>query len=135
MKIAIAQINPTLGDIKANTLKIISSIKSAEEKGSDIIIFPEMAITGYPPKDLVLDDSFIIKNIEALNEIKKECGNITAVVGFIDKNNGLHNSAAVISGKEIILKQNKTHLPNYDVFDEKRYFKPAEDSEVIEVKV
>ena len=133
MKIAIAQINPTLGDIKANTLKIISSIKSAEEKGSDVVIFPEMAITGYPPKDLVLNEKFIIKNIQVLNEIKKQCRNITAIVGFIDKNDGLHNSAAVISGKEIILKQNKTHLPNYDVFDEKRYFKPAENSEIIEI--
>ncbi len=89
MKIAIAQVNPTLGDIQGNTLKIISSIKSAEEKGSEIIVFPEMTITGYPPKDLVLDDSFIIKNIQALNEIKKQCRNITAVVGFIDKNDGL----------------------------------------------
>ena len=135
MKIAIAQINPTLGDIKENASKIISSIKSAKGKGSNVVIFPEMAITGYPPKDLVLNEKFIKKNIESLNEIKKHCKDITAIVGFIDKKtDNLYNSAAVIRNKRIILKQSKTHLPNYDVFDEKRYFKSSQTSKVVEIK-
>ncbi len=124
--IAVAQINSAVGDFKGNKDKIISGIARAREKKADIIIFPEMAITGYPAEDLWLRKEFIEKNISTLREIIPCTMGIGAVIGFACEEDGkLFNSAAFISDGQLVGTQHKTHLPNYGVFDEKRYFFPA----------
>ena len=129
VQIALAQINPTVGDIDGNTDKIIAYIKRAGEKGADLVIFPELAITGYPPKDLLLKPAVIRDQREALDRIIAESGNIAVVTGFVDCNEDtIYNAAALIRDGELLGVQHKIHLPNYDVFDEKRYFEPGKEN-------
>jgi NAD+ synthase (glutamine-hydrolysing) len=130
MKIALAQINQTIGDFQKNTKKICSYINRAKNQGADIVVFPELAVPGYPPRDFVDISSFIDQNLKALNEIVHCTSGISAIVGFIDKNKRLygklvHNAAAFIQDQKIITVHHKTLLPTYDVFDEHRYFEPA----------
>lgn len=121
MKIALAQINSIVGDIDGNTSKIISIIKNTK---ADIVVFPELSITGYSPQDLLLKNSFIDANLKALNKIKRCAEDKTAIVGFIEKSDGsLFNSAAVIKNKRIVEIHRKICLPNCTIFDEKRWFK------------
>ncbi|MCM8830144.1 MAG: NAD+ synthase, partial [Candidatus Omnitrophica bacterium] len=124
IRIGIGQINPTVGDIKGNCEKILEYIKNAEEKKVDILAFPELSITGYPPEDLLLKPAFIKENINAVSSIEKKVGNTIVIVGFVDvvKNNYLYNSAAIIYNKKRLATYYKVLLPNYGVFDEKRYF-------------
>ena len=122
-RIALAQINCCVGDIKGNTRKIISFIEKAKEINSDIVVFPELAIPGYPPEDLLLKRSFIKDNVAALNEIKRASRLIITVVGFVESNEGVFNSAAVIQDRKIAGVYRKSRLPNYGVFDENRYFR------------
>ena len=126
VRIAIAQINTAVGDCKGNAEKIISYISKAKEQHADIVIFPEMAITGYPAEDLWLRKEFIENNLETLKEIILRTKGIGAVIGFACEEDGkLFNSAAYILDGKLEGTQHKTHLPNYGVFDEKRYFSPA----------
>ncbi len=135
IKIAIAQINPTVGDLDGNARIIIDYIKKAREKEADIVVFPELAVTGYPPKDLVLKPLFIKKNLEKFSEIAGATSDITAVVGFVDKQgNDIYNAAGIIKDRKVIGIQHKTNLPNYDVFDEMRYFKPARERHIFEIE-
>ncbi len=122
LRIAIAQINPTVGDFEGNTRKIIEYIDKAKGYGSDIVAFPELAITGYPPEDLLLKPQFIKDNIEALKRVQDETEGITAIVGFVDRKDDIFNAAAIIHDKAIIDVYHKMYLPNYGVFDEYRYF-------------
>ncbi|MCM8821171.1 MAG: NAD+ synthase [Candidatus Omnitrophica bacterium] len=124
IRIGIGQINPTVGDIKGNCEKILEYIKNAEEKKVDILAFPELSITGYPPEDLLLRPAFIKENINAVSSIEKKVGNTIVIIGFVDvvKNNYLYNSAAIIHNKKRVAAYYKILLPNYGVFDEKRYF-------------
>jgi NAD+ synthase (glutamine-hydrolysing) len=122
LRVAIAQINPTVGDLTGNVKKIISYIKKAQRLKVDIVAFPELAVTGYPPEDLLLKASFIRDNLRILEKIKSVSKNITAVVGFVANKTELYNAAAVISNNKIIDIYHKKHLPNYGVFDEYRYF-------------
>lgn len=122
VRIALAQINPTVGDLSGNARKIIKSIKEATQAGADIVAVPELALTGYPPEDLLLKPQFIKDNIDALNEIVSTTGDIIAIVGFVDKSDDIYNAAAVIHNKKIVDIYHKTYLPNYGVFDEFRYF-------------
>jgi NAD+ synthase (glutamine-hydrolysing) len=123
MKIGIAQINTTVGDINKNFDKIISNIAKARAEKADLVIFPELTLTGYPPRDLLIKKSFVKKNIEVLHQLVKHTENIAIIVGFVDEKNGeLYNAAAFINNKKIEKIYHKIHLPNYDVFDEKRYF-------------
>lgn len=132
--LASAQINTTVGDIDSNTKKIINFIKKAEKKKVDILAFPELTITGYPPEDLVHYDHFVNSNIKKLKEISKSVKNTTVVIGFVNKiKNRLYNSAAIIENKKIKYIYNKIHLPNYGVFDEKRYFYPGEEIPILEI--
>ena len=135
-KLALAQINPTVGDINGNTAKIISYIKKAYSRNADIVIFPELALTGYPPEDLLNMPEFINSNIEALDKIRQQTKNITAIVGYVDKgqNGVLYNSAAILSNKRTLGVYHKMHLPNYGVFDEKRYFIPGNRCRTFNVK-
>lgn len=122
LRIALAQINPTVGDLGGNVAKILAYIKRAQKSGSEIVAFPELAVTGYPPEDLLLKTQFIDDNLDALKMIQKNVGEITAIVGFVDRKDDIYNAAAVISNKRLIDVYHKMYLPNYGVFDEYRYF-------------
>ena len=138
MKIAIAQINTTVGDFSGNSDKIINSWLQADELGAEIVVFPELALCGYPPRDLLLKKNFLIENELQMERLTKKGGKAVAVVGFASQNkNGsgrpAHNSAAVIKSSKIIAIRHKSLLPTYDVFDEDRYFEPANNIEPVEV--
>ncbi len=134
-RIALAQINSTVGDLDANSEKIILYAEEAKRLGADIVAFPELALTGYPPEDLLLKPKFVDDNIAALHKVAKAIGSgIIAVVGFVDKRKGsIYNAAAVIRNQRIIGVYHKAHLPNYGVFDEKRYFAQGAKADVFSV--
>jgi NAD+ synthase (glutamine-hydrolysing) len=134
-KIALAQINPTVGDLRENSSKIIAAIKKAKASGADIVIFPELALVGYPPEDLLLKPHFVAQNKRYLARIAKASSGIIALVGFIDrKNEKLYNACAVIQDKKVRDVYRKIVLPNYGVFDEKRYFTPGDTLGVYDCK-
>jgi len=138
MKITLAQINLKIGDIKKNLEKIIDAYKKAEKENSDIIVFPELTITGYPPMDILENRNLIEDNIKALDIFKNYVKKTAAVVGFVDINNKkgkkLLNSIAFIENGKIKHIFYKNLLPTYDVFDEKRYFEEGNDYEVFNFK-
>src|ERR1043166_819334 len=126
MKIAAAQINPTVGDIAGNVEKILHYVGRAKELGAQLVVFPELCLTGYPPRDLLERPSFVDQNINALNELGPKVKDISALVGFIERNPSgegkpLYNAAALLDGGDIAYVSFKTLLPTYDVFDETRY--------------
>ena len=130
MKIALAQINTIVGDIYENTNKIISIIKKTK---ADIVVFPELSITGYSPQDLLLKESFIEENLRALDKIIKNTKKKSAILGFIRKNdNKLYNSAAIIQNQNLAKVHDKVHLPNYAIFDEKRWFSEGDEATVFD---
>ncbi len=121
MKVALAQINAIVGDIEGNSERMISVISKSK---ADIVVFPELAITGYSPQDLLLRHNFIEENINALRNVANQVKNKTAIVGFVEKAyENIHNSAAIIRDQQIIGIHRKICLPNYTIFDEKRWFK------------
>ncbi|PIX89158.1 MAG: NAD+ synthase [Nitrospirae bacterium CG_4_10_14_3_um_filter_44_29] len=131
IRIALAQINPTVGGIEGNVLKICDYIRKAREQNSGVVVFPELAITGYPPEDLLLKQHFIDDNLEALSRVIENTKDIAAVVGFVDrKDNILYNAAAIIRNRKIIGVYHKVFLPNYGVFDEYRYFRAGTETPV-----
>lgn len=131
MRIAMAQINATVGDLEGNIAKIKEYISRAKNGKADLVIFPELAVTGYPPQDLLLENDFIKENKELLEELIRHNGDVAGVIGFVDyKGKNLYNAAAVFIGNKLIGVAYKTLLPTYDVFDEDRYFKPAREKEV-----
>ncbi len=131
IRIACAQINCTVGDIKGNGEKILHYIKQSESAGVDIVAFPELVITGYPPEDLLLKEQFINSNIQETKNITEHIDNIVAIIGFVDKiGKKIYNAAAVICCRKIIGVYHKTFLPNYGVFDEKRYFNAGRETPV-----
>ncbi|MBI4697981.1 MAG: NAD+ synthase [Nitrospirae bacterium] len=124
IRIALAQINPVVGDLDGNVKKIISYIKKARTLRSDIVAFPELAITGYPPEDLLLKQEFIEDNVAAMHKVRKASQGITVIAGFVDRKEGhIFNAAAILSHGKLIDVYHKKHLPNYGVFDEFRYFR------------
>ncbi|HEY9678504.1 MAG TPA: NAD+ synthase [Drouetiella sp.] len=131
MKVALGQINTTVGDIDGNVDKMIAFAINAKQGGARLVIFPELAICGYPPMDLLLKDSFISANLNGLERLRNSVQDIAVLAGFVDTNpdNGrpLYNACAFIDGGEVKVKQYKTLLPSYDVFDEDRYFEPAHE--------
>jgi len=126
IKIGLAQLHPILGDIQTNTKQILHKIELAQKEDTEVIVFGELSITGYPPEDLVFNKKFIEQNLAALDQIAEQTADITAIVGFIDKDpdgSSIYNAAAICSNGKIQGTYRKHHLPNYSVFDEKRYFK------------
>jgi len=117
-----AQINTTVGDLEGNTKKILQYIEQARNLGVDLITFPELAITGYPPEDLLLMPQFVNENLDYLKEIIKATSGICVIVGFVDKKDDLYNAAAIINNGTLAGVYHKIYLPNYGVFDENRYF-------------
>jgi len=135
VRIALAQINTIVGDLAGNTEKILFCIKSALKKEVDIIVFPELTITGYPPEDLLLKPRFIKENLKCLDIITKATKDIIAIVGFVDKKGAaIYNAAGVLASRKLMHVYHKRHLPNYSVFDEKRYFTPGTQSAVLKAK-
>ena len=122
-RLALAQINPTVGDLDGNTHKIIGLIEEARTLGADLVAFPEMSIPGYPAEDLLFKPSFIKDNIEALHRVVAASRGIAVVVGFVDADSDIYNAAAVAYQGELAGVYHKIYLPTYGVFDEDRYFK------------
>jgi NAD+ synthase (glutamine-hydrolysing) len=128
VRVAACQINPVVGDLDGNLAAILRGLEQAEAAGCDIAAFPELAITGYPPEDLVLKPRFINDNLEALEKLAARTGRCAAIVGFVDAGRDLYNAAAVCALGSVQGVYHKRLLPNYAVFDEQRYFAPgAED--------
>ena len=129
MKIGFAQINPTVGDLSGNFEKIIGAYERLATAGAELVLTPELAITGYPPQDLVFKSRFVPENLAVLEQLHSRVGHAALLVGFVDRNEGrgkpFHNAAALLERGKPIRKAHKSLLPTYDVFDEDRYFEPA----------
>lgn len=123
LRIALAQINPCVGDLEGNTEKIIANIRRAKNEKADLVVFPELSLPGYPPEDLLLKPHFTDKNLKYLNVVKKESMGITSLVGVVyKKKDKIYNSCVILQDGCLIDVYHKIFLPNYGVFDEKRYF-------------
>jgi NAD+ synthase (glutamine-hydrolysing) len=127
--------NPPVGDLDGNVAKIVAAYDEAEAAGCDIVAFPELAITGYPPEDLVLKPGFVADNRAALHTIAAHTGRCVAVVGFVDADRDLYNAAAVCANGAVLGTYRKRLLPNYAVFDEARYFTPGDANDPYELYV
>jgi NAD+ synthase (glutamine-hydrolysing) len=126
LRVGLAQINTTVGDLAGNVAKVLQYVERARELAVDIVAFPELTVTGYPPEDLLLRPSFVRDNLAALETVVKGCGGITAVVGFVDGEGDIYNAGAVIHDGRMARVYHKQRLPNYGVFDELRYFRPGQ---------
>jgi len=137
MRIALAQINPTIGDFAGNTDRVARAAREAAARGADVVVFPELAISGYPPRDLVEQPSFLDRSEKELERLARETADlkIAVVCGYVARSHSetgkrALNSAAVLEDGKVVFRQSKMLLPTYDVFDEARYFRPAEREEV-----
>ena len=133
LRAALAQINTTVGDLRGNTAKIIEYIDRARAEGADLVSFPELTITGYPPEDLLYKHNLIRDNRECLDEVIEHSAGIAVVVGFVDRDEELFNAAAVIQDRKLLGIYHKVHLPNYGVFDEQRYFQSGSECPVFDI--
>ena len=129
-RVGLAQINATVGDFEGNVRKIVDAIERARALGCGLVALPELAITGYPPEDLLFKPAFIEANLRALDEVTRATGGLTAVVGFVDKRDDIFNAAAVLHDGARAGVYHKQYLPNYGVFDENRYFQAGTDAPV-----
>ena len=137
MKIALAQINTTVGDIAGNEAKILAAYQRGVAVGVELVLVPELAITGYPPRDLLLKSGFIAKNLAALDRLTAATGHVGLLVGFVGNNDvrpgrEATNCVALLQNGKVVATRAKTLLPTYDVFDEDRYFQPAPENTVVE---
>jgi len=125
LRVALAQINVTVGDLEGNAEKMLVSMRQAHEAGAHIVCFPELALAGYPPEDLLLKPGFVADNLRKLDEMidaSRDLPGLTAVIGFVDRDQDIYNAAAIISEGRLCGTYHKHYLPNYGVFDENRYF-------------
>ena len=139
MKIALAQTNPIIGDFEGNLKRLLDSIEKARHLKADLCVFPELCITGYPPLDLLERPEFIDQNLKALDTLTRQVKGIAVIAGYISRTSKkigkeLQNTAALISDGRIVSTHIKMLLPTYDVFDERRYFEPADDVHIVEFK-
>ena len=140
MRIALAQIDPTVGDIDGNADKIIRQIEKARSADAHLIVTPELSVFGYPPKDLLLRKDLVNKNVDALHLIASKCERITAVIGCVlpdpnDSGKGIFNSSALCREGRVLTSYHKMLLPTYDVFDETRYFNAGHDIRIFELPI
>jgi NAD+ synthase (glutamine-hydrolysing) len=128
MKIALAQVNPVIGDLKGNSAKIIQIIEQAKKSQADLVVFPELALTGYPPRDLLLQPDFVQASQNVLDSVLQHTVGIGVLLGAITPIPGrekLYNSAFLLEDGRILDRVDKSLLPDYDVFEESRYFEPS----------
>src|SRR5206468_1469191 len=130
LRLGLAQLNPTVGDLDGNFARAVSTLGRARELGVDVLAFPEMFVTAYPPEDLLLQPSFIERTIERTRLLAPHCRGLTVVVGTVERDFDLYNAAAVLHDGEWIGSYRKRYLPNYGVFDENRYFMTARETPV-----
>ncbi len=123
LRVGMAQINVTVGDFAGNQRKILKAIEEARAAGVDLLTFPELAVCGYPPEDLLFKPQFIAENLNLLDKVIEASPGITLVIGFVDADGDIYNAAAIIHDGRLIDTYHKTYLPNYGVFDENRYFR------------
>lgn len=135
LRVALAQLNPTVGDLDGNLAKLIDAYQQAAAAGCDIVAFPELSTTGYPPEDLVLKPRFVADNLAALDKFAAQTGACAAVIGFVDQDRDIYNAAAVCASGQIVGTYRKRLLPNNAVFDEQRYFTPGAESDPLELFV
>ncbi len=133
MRLALCQVNATVGDIAGNAELVSGGIRAAREARADLVLFPELVLTGYPPEDLLLKEHFLADARAALDSIASECQDITAIVGFPERAEDVYNCAAVLSGGQVQAVYRKVYLPNYGVFDEQRYFQAGSGGALIEL--
>ena len=133
LRVALAQINPTVGDIDGNARKIAERTASAREAGAALVVFPELTLSGYPPEDLLLKTSFLERCATALRELAAQTRGIVALVGFPEAAEDVYNAAAVLADGEVAAVYRKLYLPNYGVFDEQRYFQSGAEAGVFEL--
>jgi len=129
-RVALAQINPTVGDLEGNVTRIRAGLEQARALGCRLVAFPELAVTGYPPEDLLFKSAFIEANLRALADLARASAGLTAVVGFVDKRDDIFNAAAVLHDGAVAGVYHKQYLPNYGVFDENRYFQAGTEAPV-----
>ncbi|HLP77028.1 MAG TPA: nitrilase-related carbon-nitrogen hydrolase, partial [Candidatus Paceibacterota bacterium] len=137
MRIALAQLNPIVGDLAGNEAKLRAAYRRGVEAGAEIVVCPELSITGYPPRDLLLKRRFISRNLEVLNRLAEATGKTALLVGFVGENEfkpgrPVTNAIALLQNGKVITTRAKTLLPTYDVFDEDRYFEPATENAPVE---
>ena len=135
LRVALAQMNPAVGDLAGNVRAILDRLEEAERLGAHLVAFPELAITGYPPEDLVMRRAFLRDNLRALEQVREATRGkrVTAVVGFVDLERDAYNAAAVLHDGDRSGVYHKHYLPNYGVFDEARYFRAGQESPVYEI--
>ena len=135
LRVSLAQINSTVGDLDGNADKIIDQIREAESLGADLIAFPELALTGYPPEDLVLRRGFVEDNLATLDRVREATTglHVAAIVGFVDYAHDIFNAAGVLHDGELAGAYHKQYLPNYGVFDEARYFRPGQGVQLFDI--
>jgi NAD+ synthase (glutamine-hydrolysing) len=134
LRVGLAQINTTVGDLEGNVRKVLEYVERAREMAVDVVSFPELTVTGYPPEDLLLRSQFVLDNVKAMQSMVEACRGITAVVGFADiVGSSVFNAAAVIHDRSLAHVYHKQRLPNYGVFDEQRYFQEGAEFPVYEI--
>ena len=122
LRVALCQVGAVVGDLDGNASRILDALDVADRASADIAVFPELAISGYPPEDLLLKPAFVRASREAVDKVAARTGSCVAVVGFPDAGHDLYNAAAVCAGGRVVDVYRKRLLPNYAVFDEQRYF-------------
>jgi NAD+ synthase (glutamine-hydrolysing) len=133
VRLALSQINATVGDIAGNSRKIAAGISAAREAGAGLVLFPELSLTGYPPEDLLLKEHFLADSRRELERLAEQAVGLTAVVGFPERAEDVYNAAAVLAGGSVHAIYRKVYLPNYGVFDEQRYFQAGPGGAVAEL--
>src|ERR1051326_894972 len=133
LRLSMAQVNVTVGDIDGNAQKIAAWIDRARGANADIVTFPELALTGYPPEDLLLKPQFVDANLKAIEKLAASTKGITAVIGFVDRQDDIFNAAAIIQDGKVATVYHKMYLPNYGVFDEFRYFQSGKSASVLKL--
>src|SRR3954466_6328293 len=133
LRLALAQIDARVGDLEGNARVIRDRIAAARDAGAELVLFPELVLTGYPPEDLLLKEHFLQAAQEALADVAEEAEGIVAMVGFPERADDVYNALAVLEGGSVRAIYRKTLLPNYGVFDEQRYFQAGEDGMVVDL--
>ena len=137
MRIGVAQINPTVGDLRGNFEKILGAYEHLVTRGAELVLVPELATAGYPPQDLVFKSRFVPQNLEVVERLHAGIGSVPLLVGYVDRNEGrgkpFFNAAALLERGQPLRKTFKTLLPTYDVFDEDRYFEPGHGGEIFTI--